>query len=80
MVESELEKAFSTLAQAFTLTETELTEEITVIEQQIINLKDRIEQLNGKQQTLAHDKSSIEEMFSRYCATEGGAGQPKVEF
>ena len=80
MVESELEKAFSTLAQAFTLTESELTEEITVIEQQIIDLKDRIAQLNGKQQTLAHDKSSIEEMFSRYCATEGSAAQPRVEF
>lgn len=80
MVETELDKAFSTLAQAFTLTETELTEEITVIEQQINELKDRIMQLNGKQQTLAHDKSSIEEMFSRYCATEGGANQPKVEF
>lgn len=78
MAESELEKAFGTLAQALTLTENEITEEIAVIEQQIQELKDRIVQLNGKQQTLAHDRSSISEMFDRYCATENGA--QKVEF
>lgn len=79
MADSELEKAFSTLAQALTVTESEITEEITVIEQQITELKERILQLNTKQQTLAHDKQSIEEMFNRYTATDGSAGT-KVEF
>ena len=74
MAESELEKAFSTLAEALTLTETEITEEVNVIQQQIQELKDRIVQLNGKQQTLSHDKESISEMFNRYCATDAGAG------
>lgn len=78
MAESELEKAFQTLADALTLTETEINEEISVIEQQIEELKDRIVQLHAKQDTLTHDKESISEMFGRYCATEGGA--PKVEF
>jgi len=73
MADSELEKAFSTLADVFNSTETEITEEIKVIEQQIVELKDRIGQLNEKQQTLAHDKESISEMFKRYCATENGA-------
>jgi hypothetical protein len=78
MAESELEKAFATLADALTLTETEITEEVNVIQQQIVELKERILALNGKQQTLAHDRESISEMFNRYCATETGA--PKVEF
>lgn len=78
MAESELEKAFQTLADALTLTETEINEEISVIEQQIEELKDRIVQLHAKQDTLTHDKESISEMFGRYCATESGA--PKVEF
>ncbi|HEY9676524.1 MAG TPA: hypothetical protein V6C76_00880 [Drouetiella sp.] len=73
MAESELEKAFGTLAEALTLTETEITEEVNVIQQQIQELKDRIVQLNGKQQTLSHDKASISEMFNRYCATDSGA-------
>jgi aspartyl/asparaginyl beta-hydroxylase (cupin superfamily) len=76
--ENELEKAFSTLAEALNLTESEIGEEIKVIQQQIQDLKERIVQLNGQQQTLAHDKESISEMFNRYCATETGA--PKVEF
>ncbi len=76
--ETELEKAFGTLAEALSLTESEISEEINVIQQQIQELKDRIVQLNGKQQTLAHDKQSISEMFGRYVATENGA--PKVEF
>lgn len=67
MVESELERAFTTLAEAFTLTETEITEEIRVIEQQVGQLKERIIQLNGKQQTLAHDRQSITDMLSRYA-------------
>ncbi len=72
-VENELEKAFGSLAEALSLTESEITEEINVIQQQIVELKDRIVQLNGKQQTLAHDKESISEMFNRYCATDPGA-------
>ncbi len=78
MAESDLEKAFGTLAEALTLTESEVTEEVNVIQQQIQDLKERILQLNGKQQTLAHDRESISEMFNRYCATENGA--PKGEF
>ena len=78
MAESELEKAFSTLAEALTLTETEINEEINAIQQQIQELKDRITQLGGQQQTLAHDRESISEMLNRYCATETGAS--KVEF
>ena len=71
MAENELEKAFGTLAQALTLTESEISEEIKVIEQQIEELKDRVVQLNGRQQTLSHDRQSITEMFNRYVATEG---------
>jgi TolA-binding protein len=73
MADGELEKAFATLKEALTLTETEVTEEIKVIEQQIDELKDRIVQLNGKQQTLAHDRQSIKEMLSRYLSNEGTA-------
>jgi hypothetical protein len=76
MADSELEKAFSTLAGVLTLTETEIGEEIKVIAQQIEQLKDRINELNGKQQTIAGDRESIEEMYKRYCADEGKA----VEF
>ena len=76
--ENELEKAFGTLAEALSLTESEITEEINVIQQQIQDLKERIVQLNSKQQTLAHDKQSISEMFNRYCATDGSA--QKVDF
>lgn len=71
MAENELEKAFGTLAHALTLTESEITEEIKVIEQQIEELKDRVVQLNGRQQTLGHDRQSITEMFNRYVAAEG---------
>jgi len=71
MAENELEKAFSTLGEALTLTESEITEEIKLIEQQIDELKERVVQLNGRQQTLAHDRESISEMFTRYVATEG---------
>ena len=75
MAESELEKAFSTLADVLTLTESEINEEINVIIQQIEQLKDRIDQLNGRQQTLSADRESIEEMYKRYCQD----GKP-VEF
>ena len=67
MAETELEKAFGTLAEALTLTETEIGEEINVIQQQIEQLKDRIVELNGRQQTLAGDRESIAEMYKRYC-------------
>ncbi len=77
MAESELGKAFQTLADALTMTETEITEEIKVIEQQIEELKSRIVELNAKQETLAHDKSSISEMFGRYAT---GDGAQKIEF
>jgi hypothetical protein len=71
MAESELEKAFATLADVLTLSETEIGEEIKVIVQQIEQLKDRINELNGRQQTLASDRESIEEMFRRYCGPDG---------
>jgi hypothetical protein len=70
MAESELEKAFGTLAQALSLTEMEITEEVKMIELQIEEMKERVIQLNGRQQTLAHDRSSITEMFNRYVTAE----------
>lgn len=73
MAESELEKAFGTLADALTLTETEIGEEINVIQQQIDQLKERILELNGRQQTLNHDRESIAEMYKRYCNEKGQA-------
>jgi chromosome segregation ATPase len=76
MAENELEKAFSMLADVLSITESEITEEINVIMQQIEQLKERINQLNGKQETLAHDRTSIEEMYQRYCGPDGNA----VEF
>lgn len=71
MAESELERAFGTLAEALTLTETEIGEEINVIQQQIEQLKDRIVELNTRQQTLAHDRESIAQMYKRYCGEAG---------
>lgn len=73
MAESELENAFETLAEALTLTESEITEEVKVIEQQIQELKDRIVELNTKQETLAHDRESLSEMFNRYSDNDDGA-------
>lgn len=73
MAESELEKAFGTLAEALTLTETEIGEEINVIQQQIDQLKERIVELNTRQQTLNHDRDSIAEMYKRYCNESGQA-------
>lgn len=72
MAESELEKAFGTLADALTLTETEVGEEINVIQQQIDQLKERIVELNTRQQTLSHDRESIASMYKRYCGENGG--------
>jgi hypothetical protein len=77
MAENELEKAFSTLAEAMTITETEINEEVNFILQQIEQLKDRITQLHGRQQTLANDRTSIEEMYRRYCGAQEGKA---VEF
>jgi chromosome segregation ATPase len=71
MAEDELEKAFSTLADVLSLTETEINEEINVIAQQIEQLQDRINELNGRQQTLSGDRESIEEMYKRYCLDQG---------
>jgi len=73
MAVSELERAFGTLSDALNLTESEITEEIKIIQQQIEELKTRIVELTGKQETLAHDRLSISEMVERYCATEDGA-------
>ncbi len=73
MAETELEKAFGTLAEALTLTESEIGEEINVIQQQIEQLKERIVELNGRQQTLSHDRGSIAEMYKRYCGENGQA-------
>lgn len=67
MAETELEKAFGTLAEALTLTETEIGEEIIIIEQQIEQLQERIVELNTRQGTLSHDRESIAEMYKRYC-------------
>lgn len=79
MGENELEKAFETLAEAFTLTESEIHEEISVIEQQIEELKDRIVELNGHKENLAHDKDTLSQMYERYAQPDGGK-KSKVEF
>lgn len=75
MAGNELENAFSTLTQALTLTEREVSEEMKAIEQQIQSLKDRINDLNTQLQTIAHDKESISEMVGRYGAAEPAASQ-----
>jgi Glu-tRNA(Gln) amidotransferase subunit E-like FAD-binding protein len=78
MAESAIEQAFATLAEAFTITESEIHEEIGLVEQQIEELKERIVQLQEKQVTLAQDREAIEEMYRRYCSDEGNGGA--VEF
>lgn len=70
MAESELDKAFSTLSEALTLTETEINEEIDAIQQQIEQLRERIGLLNDKQEVLTHDRGSIQEMYQRYVNVE----------
>lgn len=72
MAESAIEQAFATLAEAFTITESEIHEEVSLVEQQIEELKDRIIELQEKQQTLAHDRVAIEEMYKRYCEDSNG--------
>lgn len=71
MAESEIERAFGTLAEAMTSTETEISEEIGAIEQQIEQLKARIVELYEKQNTLVSDREAIAEMFDRYCHDNG---------
>ncbi len=78
MPETEIERAFATLAEAFTSTEGQIVEEIAALEQQIEELKGRIIELHGKQETLANDRSTIQEMYNKYCGGDGG-GQA-VEF
>jgi uncharacterized protein involved in exopolysaccharide biosynthesis len=73
MAESELEKAFGTLSEALTLTESEISEEIKLIEQQVQELQEKVVELNGRQQTLSRDRQAISEMFDRYVATEGAS-------
>lgn len=65
---TEIEKAFGTLAEVLTLSQTEIGEEINLIQQQIDQLKERIIELNTRQATLAHDRESIAEMYQRYCS------------
>jgi len=66
MPETELENAFSTLAEAFTYTENEIKEEVEVIKQQIVELKDRILDLKGQQESLTKDRQAISDMYERY--------------
>lgn len=66
MAQSELEKAFQTLTEALGLSEEETIEEIKLIEEQINELRERIVELNGKQQTLSHDRQAISDMVERY--------------
>ena len=66
METTELDRAFSTLAEALSLTETEIGEELSLIKQQIDELKDRINSLNEKQQTIGHDREAIADMVKRY--------------
>ena len=75
---TEVEQAFSTLAEKIKLTELQVEEEIKACERQISQLKDRIIELNGKQETLANDRQSISDMFSRYGTTDNGAQPAKV--
>jgi phage shock protein A len=67
---TEIEKAFETLAGAFTATETEIHEEIASLEQHIQELQERIVELHGKQETLAHDRQAIAEIYSRHSGSE----------
>lgn len=70
MAENELEKAFGTLADALSLTETEIGEEINVIQQQLDQLRERIIELNVRQQTISSDRESISQMYRRYSGGE----------
>lgn len=70
MTDSELEKAFSTLADALLLTESELGEEIILIQQQLEQLGERIIELNSRQQIISSDRESISQMYSRYSSAD----------
>jgi len=78
MAETEIEKAFATLAQALTVTESEINEEIVAVEQQIEELRGRVVELHGKQETLSVDRETIQEMYNKYCGGENSGGA--VEF
>jgi len=78
MAATEIERAFETLAEAFTSTETEIHQEITSIEQQIEQLRERIVELNSKQETLAHDRTALAEIYSRHAGNDGS--NTAVEF
>ena len=65
MAEGELEKAFENLAEIMSTTEAELKEEITVIEQQIQELKDKVVELHGSKETLEKDKEALAEIIGR---------------
>jgi chromosome segregation ATPase len=66
MAGNELEKALQTLTDALDLSEAETTEEIKLVDEQINELREKIIELKGKQEILAHDRTSISEMFQRY--------------
>lgn len=78
MAETEIERAFATLAEAFSITESEISEEISMIEQQIEDLKGRIIELHGKQENLSYDRTTIQEMYNKYCGSENS--ETAVEF
>lgn len=78
MAETEIEQAFATLAEAMSTTESEINEEIAVIEQQIEELRGRIVELHGKQETLTVDRATIQEMLIKYCGGDNSGGA--VEF
>lgn len=78
MAETEIERAFATLAEALTVTDNEINEEISSIEQQIEELKGRIIELHGKQENLSNDRATIEEMYNKYCVSDNSEAQ--VEF
>lgn len=67
---TEIERAFETLAGAFTATETEIHQEIATLEEQIQQLQEKIVELNGKQETLAHDRQAIAEIYSRHSGND----------
>ena len=74
MVGSELEKAFQTLSEALNISEAETTEEIKLVDEQINELREKIIELKGKQEILAHDRTSISEMFQRYVEEDQKTG------
>ena len=76
MADTELQKAFAALAEAFKQTQGQLNENLGTVQQQIDQLKEKIVLLTGQLQTLEHDKGAIKDMHKRYSDKESGA----VEF